>query len=211
MRAMDIEIINSDKKEVGRRELNSSLFQAKVRGDLLHTCVVAHLASIRRGTHSVKDRSMIRGSGRKLWKQKGTGNARVGAGKKSPLWRGGGVIFGPTPRDYTQKVNKKVKRTALMSALSVKASTGSIVLLDKLELDAVSTKSLVSLLRNIGIERKALIVVEKEDKNLSLSARNIPWAKVQRIESLNVYDIMNHNDIVFTTSSLEKVEERFAL
>ncbi len=211
MRAMDIEIINADKKEVGRRELDSSLFQAKVRGDLLHTCVVAHLASIRRGTSSVKDRSMVAGSGKKLWKQKGTGNARVGAGKKSPLWRGGGITFGPCPRDYTQKVNKKVKRAALVGALSMKASNGAIVLLDKLELEAVSSKNLASLLRNIGIERKALIVVDKEDTNLTLSARNIPWAKVQRIDSLNVYDIMNHNNIVFTTSSLEKVEERFAL
>jgi large subunit ribosomal protein L4 len=166
-------------------------------------------ASQRQGTSKVKNRSEVRGGGRKPWRQKGTGRARQGS-IRSPQWRGGGVVFGPVPRSYSYKLPKKVRRLAIKSALSTKVQDNSIVVLEALSFDAPKTKEMVAVLKNLTVERKALVVTADLNENVALSARNIPGVTVVAANGLSVLDVMNHDKLVITKDAVEKVEEVLA-
>jgi len=172
----------------------------------MHDAVVAHLARRGRGTHDTKTRGEVSGSGRKPWRQKGTGRARAGS-RRSPLWRGGGVVFGPHPRDYGYKLPKKVRRLALKSALSSKVEAGEIKVLDQLTIDQPKTKEMVQVLKNLDIDNKALVVTAGADQNVYKSARNIPGVKSLPANSLNVYDLLAFGTLVITKDAVNTVEE----
>jgi len=201
-----VKIYDQTKKEVGQMELAPSVFEVEVRPELLHLVVRAQLAAKRAGTHSVKTRSEVSGGGRKPWRQKGTGRARSGS-NRSPIWRGGAIVHGPQPRDYSFKVNKKVRLLALKMALSAKISAESVVLLDKLEVEEAKTKHMVKVASDLGL-KKALIVVPSSDNKLELSARNLPGIKVVRQDMLNVYDILLHDHLVIAKEAVDLVQER---
>ena len=179
------------------------------RGDkAVHDVVVAHLAERRQGTASTRNRASVRGSGAKPWRQKGTGRARSGT-RKSPLWRGGGVIFGPTPRDYSKKVNTKVRKLAFRRALTSRIDQGDVILIDKFEISAPKTKSMIEILNAIGAGEDALIILEDNDNlNLQLSARNLPLAEVRQAKSVNIYQLLLHKKIVITTKAMEIIGGR---
>ena len=184
---MELSIVDTKNKKVGSLEVNEGIFGADVNESLLHDVVVMQLANKRRGTASTKIRDEVRGGGKKPWKQKGTGRARAGS-SRSPLWRGGGVTFGPKPRDYFYKIPKKARKTALKSILSLKAKNNDIVVLDKLESKSSKTKEVALLLKDLKILDKVLFLIEQENKNLELAARNLPNARVLNLAGLNVYD-----------------------
>ena len=173
---------------------------------VLHDAVVMQQASQRRGTHAVKNRSEVRGGGRKPWRQKGTGRARHGS-IRSPIWVGGGVTFGPTPRSYAYKLPKKVRRLAIKSALSSKVKDEELLVLDQLALDQPKTREMVRILKNLGADRKALVVGESLDEVVYLSARNLPGVKVIRTDGLNVLDVLHHDKVIFTRDAVARVEE----
>jgi large subunit ribosomal protein L4 len=172
--------------------------------------VVAQQANARQGTHSTKTRGEVRGGGRKPWRQKHTGRARHGS-RRSPIWVGGGITHGPHPRDYHQKVNKKVRRLALKSALSLKVSEGSLVLLDRLDIEKPSTKSMMSFLSEIDAGNKILIMVSESSPAIYKSAANIPGAMVLHVDSINVYDILNNRRMVLTMDAARKIEEVYGV
>jgi large subunit ribosomal protein L4 len=200
-----IEIVDADRKVVEERELSESIFSAEVKPHLLHTVVVAQMAFRRSGTASTKKRSEVAGGGRKPWRQKGSGRARAGT-IRSPLWRGGGIIFGPKPRDYSQKVNKKVMKSALRSALSQKMQENNIIVLDRIELELSKTKEFLKFARLFDLN-SALIVDVEPSENLRLGARNLRDFKVLPEKALNVYDILCYEKLVITKSALDKIEE----
>jgi large subunit ribosomal protein L4 len=204
---MKVDLLTKANKKAGEVELNPDIFSSPVNRAVMHQVVVAQLAQKRRGTASTKNRSAVRGGGRKPWRQKGTGRARAGT-IRSPLWVGGGVIFGPTPRDYSQKVPKKMCKLALRSALSSKLKEGSLLVLEDISIDSPKTKTMVENFRNLGIEKKVLIVCAEKDENLYKSCRNIPGTKVLLAEGLNVYDILNHDKLIVFKKALGKIEER---
>ena len=189
-------------------ELDEQIFNTEIKDYLLHDVVRTQLAKRRAGTASVKNRSMVRGGGRKPFRQKGTGRARAGS-IRSPLWRGGGVIFGPTPRDFGFSIPKKVRKQALRIALSVRAGEGKLLLLNQFQLKEIKTKSFLEVLSRFGME-KALIVIGGENFNLERSARNVPGVKVLRVEGLNVYDILHHENLILVKDAVEKIQERLA-
>jgi len=189
-------------------ELDEQIFNTEIKDYLLHDVVRTQLAKRRAGTASVKNRSMVRGGGRKPYRQKGTGRARAGT-IRSPLWRGGGVIFGPTPRDFGFSIPKKVRKQALRIALSVRAGEGKLLLLNQFQLKEIKTKSFLEVLSRFGME-KALIVIGGENFNLERSARNVPGVKVLRVEGLNVYDILHHENLILVKDAVEKIQERLA-
>ena len=203
---MQIDIVNIEGKKVGSVDLDDAVFGAKVKDYLLWELVKAQQAAKRAGTHSTKTRANVRGGGKKPYKQKGTGNARQGS-SRAPNHVGGGKVFGPHPRSYEYTVPKKVKRAALASALSLRAKEKKIVVVDKFSFDAPKTKQMAGILKTLGLA-KALVVDEKSNANLFKSVRNLPKAKVLAPEGLNVFDILNHSDLVIAAGALKQVEKR---
>ncbi len=203
-----IEVKNIKGEKVSEVEMPDSIFNVEPKKSVLHEVVCMQLAAKRSGTASVKRRSDVKGTGAKPFRQKGTGRARQGD-VKSPLLRGGGVIFGPNPRSYTMKVHKKVKRLALKMALSIKLKEEMITVLDVFALDQIKTKSVVSVLETLKLNN-SLIVVDAKNEELELSSRNIPGVKVLRVEGLNVYDILKHKNLILLEGSIKNIEGRLA-
>ena len=203
---MEAPIVNHANEEVGKMSLDEGIFATEVNEALLWETVRMQLANRRQGTHSVKTRGAVRGGGRKPWRQKGTGRARSGS-RSSPLWRGGGVAFGPAPRDYSYSMPKKKKRAALRSALAAKARDGELVVVRDLGLEEIKTKTLAQRLKALGVEN-GLLVISAKDEIIEKSARNLPKVKVLRVEGLNVYDVLKYDKLVLLESVVEKLEER---
>ena len=196
-------------KKVGDLELNESIFGVEVNEALLHQAVVMQLASQRLGTHATKTRGFVRGGGRKPWKQKGTGRARSGS-TRSPIWVGGGTVFGPAPRSYAFRMPRKQRRLAIMCALSDKVQSGDFVVLDSIDFAAPKTKEMVKMLNDFSVDSKALIITAGEAENVEKSSRNIPGVKAINTNGLNVYDILNHNKLFITKDAITRIEEVFA-
>jgi large subunit ribosomal protein L4 len=201
-----VNILDQNNRQVGSIELAPEVFEVAVRPEILHLVVRAQLAAKRSGTHAAKTRGQVSGGGRKPWRQKGTGRARAGS-IRSPLWRHGAVLFGPTPRSYEFKVNRKVRRLALRMALSSRLSENNLVVVDAIELPAPKTKDFVAVAKGLGLE-KALIVVKDAGNTLALSARNVPGIKLLPAERLNVYDVLQYPKLVMLEGALRDVQER---
>ena len=200
-----IDVYNLEKEKTSQMDLNEKVFQVSVKNQLLHQVVVSQLANRRAGTSSTKGRSEVNRSGRKLYRQKGTGRARAGdAG--SPTRKGGGVIFGPKPRKYIHKIPKKMGKIALCMALSDKFQNERLFVLSDFDLPTIQTKDFVKVMKTFDL-RKALIVTEQKNENLEKSSRNVPWIKVMRCEGLNVYDVLNHEHLLLVKSTIPKIEE----
>lgn len=200
-----IDIYSAQRDKVGEVNLADAVFAVEVKPYLLHEVVVWQLACRRRGTAKTKTRGEVRGGGKKPWRQKGTGRARVGS-RRSPLWRGGGTIFGPQPRDYSYTVPKKVKRSALRMALSDKLNEQKLLVLRGFDLDGIKTRDFVQVLKRFGIEQ-TLVVTAAADEVLEMSARNVPGVKVLRAEGLNVYDILRYDGLILLESAVGNIEE----
>ena len=201
-----VSVLSQTGASVGEIELNDAIFGIEPNEAVLFDAVIAQRASLRQGNHKVKNRSEVAGGGRKPWRQKGTGRARQGS-IRSPQWRGGGVVFGPTPRSYSYKLPKKVRRLALKSALSAKVVEQNFVVLDALTLDAPKTKDFAAILKALEINKKALFVTAELNENVALSARNIPGVTVLTATGINVLDLLGHEKVVFTKDAVSKVEE----
>ena len=199
---------NMEGKETGKMELNDSIFAAPVNEHLVHMAVVLQLANKRQGTQKAKTRSEVRGGGRKPWRQKGTGHARQGS-IRAPQWKGGGMVFAPVPRDYSFKMNKKEKVAALKAALSSKVSENKLIVVEGMEMDAPKTKTIQTLLDGLDM-KKALVVVDTEGRNVTLSVRNIPTARGVFANSINVYDILKYDNVIMTKSAIAAIEEVYA-
>ena len=200
-----VDIVDITNNKVGETSLADDIFGVEVNSFLIHEVVKMQLANRRSGTASTKNRSLVRGGGKKPWKQKGTGRARVGS-IRSPLWKGGGTIFGPMPRDYSYLVPKKVRKNALKAALSQKLQENKLVLVDAIIFDEVKSKKFVALMKTFKITNA--LIIDEENKNLSLSARNVTNFKILKPEGLNVFDLMIHDYVVLTKPSLESIEKR---
>ena len=196
-------------KQVGDIELNESIFGVEVNGALLHQAVVMQLAAQRLGTHATKTRGFVRGGGRKPWKQKGTGRARSGS-TRSPIWVGGGTVFGPHPRSYAFSMPRKQRRLAIKCALSDKVQSGDFVVLDSLDFAAPKTKNVVEMLKVFSVDSKVLFITADEAENVEKSSRNIPGVKAINTCGLNVYDILNHDKLFITKDAITRIEEVFA-
>ena len=203
-----VKVYNIDGKEVGQLELNDSVFGVKINEHLVHMAVVSQLANKRQGTQSAKTRSEVSGGGKKPWRQKGTGHARQGS-TRAPQWTGGGVVFAPKPRDYAIKLNKKEKQAALKSALTSKVQDEKFIVLDALALEEAKTSKFAAVLKNLEVH-KALVVTRDVDKNVVLSARNIPDVKTTEAASVNVYDILKYDTVVITKDAVAAIEEVYA-
>ena len=201
-------VYNMEGKEVGTIELNDAVFGVEVNEHLVHMAVVAQLANKRQGTQKAKTRSEVSGGGRKPWRQKGTGHARQGS-TRSPQWTGGGMVFAPTPRDYTITLNKKEKRAALKSALTSRVNENKFVVVDELKFDEVKTKNFKAVMNNLKVS-KALVVLADNDQNTVLSARNIPEVKTSLVNTINVFDILKYNTVVATKAAVASIEEVYA-
>ncbi len=203
-----ISVLNMEGKEVGTMELNDAVFGVEVNEHLVHRAVVQQLANNRQGTQKAKTRSEVSGGGRKPWRQKGTGHARQGS-IRSPQWVGGGVVFAPTPRDYSFKMNKKEKRAALKSALTSRVQENKFIVLDELKLDEIKTKKFVEVMKNLDIQ-KALVVMNDYDTNVIKSAANVPFVKTALTNTINVYDVLKYNTVVVTKAAVETIQEVYA-
>lgn len=203
-----VSVYNMEGAQVGDVELLDSIFNVEVNEHLVHMAVVNTLANRRQGTQSAKTRSEVSGGGRKPWRQKGTGHARQGS-TRSPQWTGGGVVFAPKPRDYSFKMNKKERRLALKSVLTDKVQKNALIVLDQLSLEEAKTKKFKQVMGNLKVS-KALVVINGNDKNVELSARNLQNVLVAPSTSINVYDILRHNHLVVTKDALEKIQEVYA-
>ncbi|MFH1704097.1 MAG: 50S ribosomal protein L4 [Nitrospirota bacterium] len=202
---LEVEIKNRNNATVGNIKLNDKVFSVPINGPLLHDAVVNYLANQRQGTHATKTKGLVSGGGKKPWKQKHTGRARAGS-IRSPLWRGGGIVFGPQPRDYSYNLPKKAKRLALKTALSLKMSDGAITIIDGLSMDKPKTKEIIATLKNLGLEgEKVLIITPENNKIITLSARNIPGVKVVRVSDLNSYDVLVHGRLLMTKDAVTKL------
>lgn len=197
-------IYDQNNNQVGERSLSDSVFNAEVKSHLLHDMVRYQLAARRQGTAAVKNRSAVAGGGKKPYRQKGTGNARQGT-IRAPHFVGGGVAFGPSPRSYAFKLNRKVKKAALCSALSVRFQADKLLLLKGLSLESISTKQFSQFVERFKLE-KALIVIDREDRNIELSARNLPNVKVLRAAGLNVYDVLKYPNLMITDAAVTEIE-----
>ncbi|QEK11168.1 50S ribosomal protein L4 [Crassaminicella thermophila] len=204
-----VDLYNVSGQQVGEIELNENIFGAEINTSVLHEVVKNYLANQRQGTQSAKTRAEVRGGGRKPWRQKGTGRARQGS-IRAPHWVGGGVVFAPKPRDYRYTLPKKVKRLAMKSALSSKVQANEMVVLDELKMDAYKTKDMVNILNNLKAEKKALIVLDEKDDYIIKSAKNIPGVTTTLVNTLNVYDILNHDKFIVTKDAVHKIEEVYA-
>lgn len=204
-----VAVFNQNGSTNGEIELNASVFGIEPNESVVFDAILMQRASLRQGTHKVKTRSEVRGGGRKPWRQKGTGRARQGS-IRSPQWRGGGIVFGPTPRSYSYKLPKKVRRLAIKSVLSSKVIDNNIIVLEDLTLDAVKTKEFAGILKGLSVEKKALIVTADANETVALSARNIPGVTVVEANGINVLDVVNHDKLLITKAAVEKVEEGLA-
>ena len=205
----NVSVYNMEGKEVGTIELNDAVFGVTVNEHLVHMAVVQQLANNRQGTQKAKTRSEVSGGGRKPWRQKGTGHARQGS-TRSPQWTGGGVVFAPTPRDYSFKLNRKEKRAALKSALTDKVTTNKLIVVDELKFDEIKTKSFKTVLDNLNVNNKSLVVLNDNDEKVVLSARNIPTVKTALTNTINVYDVLNAQTVVLTKDAVKTIEEVYA-
>ena len=201
-----VAVLSQTGSSVGDIELNDAIFGIEPNEAVLFEALVQQRASLRQGNHKVKNRSEVAGGGRKPWRQKGTGRARQGS-IRSPQWRGGGVVFGPTPRSYAYKLPRKVRRLALLSALSSKVKEENLIVLDALSFDAPKTQEFIQVLKALSIEKKALIVTADIDETVALSARNIPGISVVTASGINVLDLSAHEKLVMTKAAVQKVEE----
>ena len=203
---LKVAVYNQDGANVNEIELNEAVFGIEPNNQTMFDMVLLQRASIRQGTHDTKGRSEVSGGGKKPWRQKGTGRARQGS-IRAPQWRGGGTVFGPTPRKYGFKLNKKVARLALRSALSSKVQDNEFKVLDNIAFDAPKTKAMVKVLANLNAEGKTLLVVDEINDNVMLSARNIPNLMLLEATGINVYDILNSNNLIMTEAAVRKIEE----
>lgn len=200
------DVVKVDGTKSGSVELNDAVFAIEPNKDVLFEAITLQRASLRQGTHAVKNRSAVRGGGRKPWRQKGTGRARQGT-IRAPQWRGGGIVFGPTPRSYAYKMPKKMRRLALRSALSYKVQENALTVVDAINFEAPKTKEFKTVLANLEQPKKVLVVTESEDVNVALSARNIPGVQVSTAQGLNVLDLTSADSVVITEAATKKVEE----
>jgi len=204
-----VAVYNMSGAQVGEIELADSVFGIEPNQHVLHEAVVMLRASLRQGTHKTKGRSEVSGGGRKPWRQKGTGRARQGS-IRAPQWKGGGTVFGPTPRSYKYKLPKKVRRLAIRSALSAKVQDEQIIVLDQLTMERPKTKEFVAMLNNLRVDRKALVVAADFDETVALSARNIPTVKFITANGINVLDVLGYDKLIITKDAVQKVEEVLA-
>lgn len=200
-----VKVVNMRGQAAGSMEIDDSIFGIKVNKHAVHMAVVQYLANQRQGTKCTKTRSEVRGGGAKPWRQKGTGRARQGS-TRSPQWTGGGVVFAPKPRDFSFKLNKKMKRLALKSVLSDKVQNNQLIVVDSLELPEIKTKSMQAVCRDLSLG-KSLIVMDGGSDNVVLSARNIPGIKTAGVNTINVYDIIRHDNLVITKAAISKIQE----
>ena len=203
-----LNILNVNGQNVGEIELAEAIFGVEVNEHLVHMAVVNQLANNRQGTQKAKTRSEVSGGGRKPWRQKGTGHARQGS-TRSPQWTGGGVVFAPVPRDYSFKMNKKEKRAALKSALTSRVEENKFIVVDELNFDEIKTKKFQAVLNNLNVN-KALVVLEDGNKNVEISAKNIPDVKTAHTNTINVYDILKYNTVIATKAVVAAIEEVYA-
>ena len=203
-----VSVYNIEGKEVDTIELNDAVFGVEVNEHLVHMAVVNQLANNRQGTQKAKTRSEVSGGGRKPWRQKGTGHARQGS-TRSPQWAGGGVVFAPTPRDYSFKMNKKEKRAALKSALTAKVEENKFIVIDEIALSEIKTKSIANMLKGLDVS-KALVVLEDGNVNAEISARNIADVKTAKTNTINVFDVLKYNTVVATKAAVQAIEEVYA-
>ena len=203
-----VSVYNIEGKEVGKIDLSDAVFGVEVNEHLVHMAVVNQLANNRQGTQKAKTRSEVSGGGRKPWRQKGTGHARQGS-TRSPQWTGGGVVFAPVPRDYSFKMNKKEKRAALKSALTSRVEENKFIVVDELNFDEIKTKKFQAVLNNLNVN-KALVVLEDGNKNVEISAKNIPDVKTAHTNTINVYDILKYNTVIATKAVVAAIEEVYA-
>ena len=204
----NVSVYNKEGKAIDTLELNDAVFGVEVNEHLVHMAVVAQLANNRQGTQKAKTRSEVSGGGRKPWRQKGTGHARQGS-TRAPQWTGGGVVFAPTPRDYTIRLNKKEKRAALKSALTSRVNENKFIVVDSLSFDEIKTKNFKAVMDNLKVS-KALVVLDEESTNAAISAKNIPTVKTARVNTINVYDILKYNTVVATKAAVASIEEVYA-
>ena len=204
----NVNVYNIEGKEVGTIELNDAVFGVEVNEHLMHMAVVQQLANKRQGTQKAKTRSEVSGGGRKPWRQKGTGHARQGS-TRAPQWTGGGVVFAPTPRDYSFKLNKKEKRAALKSALTSTVEANKFIVVDEMNFGEIKTKNFQAMLNNLSVA-KALVVIEEGNTNAVLSARNIADVKTAGTNTINVYDILKYNTVIVTKAAVQTIEEVYA-
>ena len=204
----NVSVYNMEGKEVGKMDLNDAVFGVEINEHLVHMAVVSQLANKRQGTQKAKTRSEVSGGGKKPWRQKDTGHARQGS-TRAPQWKGGGVVFAPTPRDYTIRLNKKEKRAALKSALTSRVQENKFIVVDELKMDEIKTKTFQGVLNNLNVS-KALVVVGEGSENVVLSARNIPTVKTAFVNTINVYDILKYNTVVASKAAVESIEEVYA-
>ena len=203
-----VSVFNMEGKEVGTMDLNDAVFGVEVNEHLVHMAVVQQLANNRQGTQKAKTRSEVSGGGRKPWRQKGTGHARQGS-IRAPQWTGGGMVFAPVPRDYSFKLNKKEKRAALKSALTDKVQNSNLIVVDELKFDEIKTKNFVQVMDNLKVQ-KGLVVIDDNDTNVVMSARNVEGVDTTLVNTINVYDIMKAKKVVLTKAAVAKIEEVYA-
>ena len=204
----NVSVYNIEGKEVDTIDLNDAVFGVEVNEHIVHMAVVSQLANKRQGTQKAKTRSEVSGGGRKPWRQKGTGHARQGS-TRAPQWTGGGVVFAPTPRDYSFKLNKKERRAALKSALTSRVEEKKFIVVDEINFDEIKTKKFQDVLNNLSVS-KALVVLEDGNKNAELSARNIADVKTAKTNTINVYDILKYNTVIATKAAVQAIEEVYA-
>ena len=205
----NVKVCDMSGKDAGTKELTDNIFDAEINQALLHSVIRAYLLNQRLGTQSTLTRGEVSGGGKKPWKQKGTGRARQGS-TRSPQWIHGGVALGPKPRSYRVSINKKAKRAALKSALTSKVQGGELIVVNNISIDDYKTKTIVSMLKALGSEKKALIVVEEHNEKLIKSASNIPGVKTAMANNLNVYDILNCDKFIVSSGAIDKIEEVYA-
>ena len=204
----NVAVYNMEGKEVGTIDLSDAVFGVEVNEHLVHMAVVQQLANKRQGTQKAKTRSEVSGGGRKPWRQKGTGHARQGS-TRSPQWTGGGVVFAPVPRDYSFKLNKKEKRAALKSALTSRVQENKLIVVDELKFDEIKTKNFKQVMDNLKVS-KGLVVINENDKNVVMSAKNMPTVNTTLTSTLNVYDVMKAGTVVLTKDAVKTIEEVYA-
>jgi large subunit ribosomal protein L4 len=200
-----IEVHDVNRASITQVEINEDVFEKKVNESIYYEVIKMQMANARKGTACTKGRSDVRGGGAKPWRQKGTGRARAGT-SRSPIWKGGGIVFGPKPRDYSMNVPKKIKKQALCGAISQKRADGNLTILDKIELNEIKTAKIAEILNKLDL--KSVLIIEEGNKNLVLSAKNIPGVKILSPEGLNLYDILYYKDLVITQPCLEKIQRR---
>ena len=204
----NVSVYNIEGKEVGKIDLSDAVFGVEVNEHLVHMAVVSQLANNRQGTPKATTRSEVSGGGRKPWRQKGTGHARQGS-TRAPQWTGGGVVFAPVPRDYSFKMNKREKRAALKSALTSRVEENKFIVIDEINFEEAKTKNFANILKSLDVS-KALVVLEDDNKNAELSARNIADIKTAKTNTINVYDILKYNTVITTKAVVAKIEEVYA-